>query len=104
MKQQNTPRLPEGIAMNGALTLLGMSVYAVVDAKGKRKLFNVFIILGFVGLGLLIGWGLGAWGSNRCARRDTTRNASRCRQRTWLRAAQPDESEISEWLSGLTLQ
>jgi hypothetical protein len=47
------------------LALVALSVLAIASAKGmKWKLLNLLIILAFMGLGLLIGWGMGMWGKN----------------------------------------
>jgi hypothetical protein len=47
------------------LILIGLSVVAIVGGKGaKWKLLNLLIIIGFMAVGLGIGWALGAWGSN----------------------------------------
>jgi hypothetical protein len=52
----------------GSIWLLGLlllSAMAVITAKGiKWKLINLAIILGFIGAGISIGAGLGAWGQN----------------------------------------
>jgi hypothetical protein len=49
-----------------SFVLAALIVYAITGAKGnKTKFFNLFNILGFMALGLVIGYVLGAWGGNR---------------------------------------
>jgi hypothetical protein len=45
--------------------LIVVSALAIAGGKGaKWKLLNLIVILGFMGLGLFIGYAAGVWGKN----------------------------------------